>query len=373
MKSYIQKNLPFLSILVIAALIISPLILASDFADFGDFNDFSDFGDFDDFADFGDFNDFSDFGDYQDFSDYGDYNDFTDSGNAEGPYHEPPYQPAADKDDKEQPASDDPFDPIFDPDPEFEIPPFEIPPFVEAYEAVIDLEISSSPNPVQPGNELTYTIKYYNRGNGDARDITITLDADTFAPIQSSKPSASAGNNEWKISQLKSKTGGTITVTTKVKANAENSQTLKSTAHMSYYDPVYGDKKTSATEYTQVKIIGDGQAGPKDETLKIRILSARLPAQSAIGETIMMTISIENKGTEKLTALKIAAVSQELALRTNIGPFDLAKGEETTKTLMLEIPEGTPEGTYYIRFTATSNSQAKHAVHKDIELVSTFE
>ncbi|MBD3303540.1 DUF11 domain-containing protein [Candidatus Woesearchaeota archaeon] len=370
MKKFIQKNLPFLSILIITALFIVPVILATDgWTGFGAADGWTGFGAADGWTGFGAADGWTGFGAADSWTGLSGGTQITDSEEAEQP------------EETEEDEGYGPFDPVFDQDP---IPPTgggEVPPLDDLFEATIDLSLSDSPDPVQPGDELIYTITYYNRGNGDARDISITMDADSYTPIQSSEPSATAGNNEWRIDEVEPNTGGEITVTTKVKNKAEDGQTLFNTVTIDYYDPVYGEKTTHATEETKVKKIsddeeddtGDDTEDEDDETIGIKILSTRFPAQSISGEPVFMSLHIENDGTEDLEDVKIAVVSQDLGIRTSAGPFDLDSKDEVTKTLLLDIPAEAPEGNYYLRFTITSNGQTRRTIYRDIDLVSTLE
>ena len=377
MKKFIEKNLPFLSILIIAALFITPFIVANDFADFGDVNDFSDFGDFSDFADFGDANDFSDFGDANDFSDFGDSEDFSDTGDSSGV---PPAQPGPETPDDEtdDSADDSPFDPILYPDNDHPGLDDDIPPVDEPYEAIIDLEISDNPDPVEAGEEIVYTITYFNRGYWEATDVVIKDIADDNAPLRSADPMPDADRYEWHIGNVPAKTGGTITIRAEVDEDTPDGRVLANTVTAAYFDQVYGNKLASETEYTRVSSEEDKEPIPEppvddDEIIGIKILSTRFPVESVSGESFMMVLRIENDGTDSLEDIKIAVVNQELGLRTSAGPFDLGTGDDITKTLLLDIPEYTPEGNYFLRFTITSNGETRRVVYRDIDVVSTLE
>ncbi|MBW3001672.1 DUF11 domain-containing protein [Candidatus Woesearchaeota archaeon] len=367
MKKFIQKNLPFLSILIIAALFLAPAILATDgWTGFGAVDSWTGFGAVDSWTGIGAVDGWTSFGAADGWTGLSGGTQITDS-------EEETEQP----EETEEDEGYDPFDPVFDQDP---LPPTggtEIPPLDDAFEATIDLSLSDSPDPVQPGDELIYTITYYNRGNGDARDIIITMDADSYTPIQSSEPSATTGNDEWRIEEVEAHTGGEITVTTKVKDKAEDGQTLENTVSIQYYDPVYGIKETSEIEYTQVKEIsedtGDGSDTRDADEIGIKVLSTRFPIQSGIGEPLMISLRIENDGTENLEDVKISVVSQDLGIRTSAGPFDLDSNDDITKTLLMDIPADTPEGNYFLRFTITSNGNTRRTIYRDIDLVSTLE
>ena len=378
MKNLIEKNLPFLSVLIIIALFMIPFIVANDFADFGDMNDFSDIGDIGDFADFGDMNDFSDFGDANDFSDFGDSEDFSDSGDASGV---PPAQPGPELPPQAEgePAGDSPFDPGFVPD--TDIPGHDdIPPVDEPYEAIIDLEIHDNPDPVEPGDELVYTITYFNRGYWEATDVVIKSITDDYAPLRSAEPMPDADRYEWHIGTVPAKSGGTIVIRAEVDEDAQDGQVLANTITAAYFDQVYGNKLASKTEYTRVSITPDDEPIPgpqpplsKKETIGIKILSTRFPFEASAGGELFMAVRIENDGTESLEEVKIMVTNQELGIKTSAGPFDLSRGDELTKTLLLNFPEYAQEGNYYLRFTITSNGEIRRVIYRDVDIVSTIE
>ena len=364
MKSFIQKNLPFLSILIIAALFLVPLIVANDFADLGGLDDFADMDGLDDFSDMDGLDDLPDDG----------------GADASQGYSPEPDQTTGDADkDKDGDSGDgsNPFDGTMNPDDE---PPFyggddDVPPLDELFEATIDISIQDNPDPVRPGNELVYTVTYYNRGYGDARDVVITDSKDSYTNVQSTEPSASTGDHTWNIGEVKSGEGGTITIKTTVKDSAEDGQTLRNTVSINYHDPVYGSKSTSETEETRVSTGTEPTPKPPADKdyIGIKILSTRFPVQTTGGEPLLMRLRIENDGTKRLEDVKIAVVSQDLGIRTSAGPFDLGRGDDVTKTLKLDIPYEAPEGNYFLRFTITSNGETRRVVYRDIDLVSTLE
>ena len=361
MTKFIQKNLPFLSILIIAVLFLAPAILASGWTGFGAVSGWTGFGAVSGWTGFGAVDGWTGFGAADGWTGLAGGTQISDS-------EEGAEQPEETEDDGYSP-----FDPVFDQDPLPPIGGHDIPPLDDAFEATIDISLSDSPDPVQPGDELEYIITYYNRGNGDARDIFITMDADSYTPIQSSEPSATTGNYQWNLEVVESGERGTITITTKVKDKAEDGQTLANTVSIVYYDPVYGIKTTSVIEYTQVKVIGTEEPDDDGKSIGIKILSTRFPIQSATGEPLFLKIRIENDGTENLEDVKIAVVSQDLGIRTSAGPFDLDSKDDVTKTLLLDIPADAPEGNYFLRFTITSNGNTRRVVYRDIDLVATLE
>ncbi len=89
---------------------------------------------------------------------------------------------------------------------------------------------------------------------------------------------------------------------------------------------------------------------------------------SKAGDTLEISMDLENKGDEKLKDVTVSATIQELATRKNIGPFDLGRNDEISKRIFLEIPEDTPEGTYYIRLTF-NNDDMKRIKFREVVII----
>ncbi len=73
------------------------------------------------------------------------------------------------------------------------------------------------------------------------------------------------------------------------------------------------------------------------------------------GDVLPIYFTMKNSGDDKLENIRITAIIAELGARANIGPFDVREGKKTQKQLMLEIPEWTPAGTYYVAIYSSNN------------------
>ncbi|MBN2458426.1 hypothetical protein JXB31_04830, partial [Candidatus Woesearchaeota archaeon] len=85
------------------------------------------------------------------------------------------------------------------------------------------------------------------------------------------------------------------------------------------------------------------------------------------GEEINMRISLKNSGDFDLENVKISVVSLELGERASAGPFDLDRGDEATRSLLLWIPEGVAPGYYPLRITVSSDN-VKRVVYRFITI-----
>ncbi len=107
-----------------------------------------------------------------------------------------------------------------------------------------------------------------------------------------------------------------------------------------------------------------------DEDLSIHLGAIIIPNayDAQAGDTIPVTISFKNNGDKKLENLKAAVVIQDLGIRASVGPLDLPVGRKTSKTMYVQLPEDVQPGTYYVRITIDSGSLHR-AVHRDIEVI----
>ncbi len=89
---------------------------------------------------------------------------------------------------------------------------------------------------------------------------------------------------------------------------------------------------------------------------------------SMAGESVPVTITIQNNGDKKLENVEVTIVVQDLGIRASAGPFDLSVNKKASKTLLVELPADVEPGTYYARISI--NSGSVHRVkHRDIEVI----
>lgn len=109
--------------------------------------------------------------------------------------------------------------------------------------------------------------------------------------------------------------------------------------------------------------------GPSDEEagLSIQITGTRMQDELSPGDQLLLKIYVRNNGNEKLENMKIVLVNQELALRDSMGPMDLRKGERTSKTLLLDFPQGIEPGYYYLRINVHADG-VDRVVYRDVRV-----
>jgi len=83
------------------------------------------------------------------------------------------------------------------------------------------------------------------------------------------------------------------------------------------------------------------------------------------GDDLYAFVNFKNMGFYDMRNVRITAVIQELGIRQRLGPFKLEPDEELAKILITNIPEDTPEGTYYVRFTI-NDDMVRRVIYRDI-------
>ncbi len=109
----------------------------------------------------------------------------------------------------------------------------------------------------------------------------------------------------------------------------------------------------------------------EDDRLSVHIGAIIIPNayDAQAGDVVPVTISFKNNGDEKLENLKAAVAIPDLGVKASVGPMeDLPVGKRVSKTVYIELPEDAKEGMYYARITIDSGSL--HRVkHRDVEVI----
>jgi PKD repeat protein len=96
--------------------------------------------------------------------------------------------------------------------------------------------------------------------------------------------------------------------------------------------------------------------------MHLKVEKIRLPFDESAkaGETALFTLHVNNDGDMDIDNVKITATIDGVPYaRKSVGPFGLDEGDEVTKELVIdipiEIPEGTAEGIYAVKFVITGS------------------
>jgi hypothetical protein len=193
----------------------------------------------------------------------------------------------------------------------------------------------------------------------------------------SATPKPTEGIDRWTFGKVLPQKGGTVKIDMVVRGSAKDGDVITFKANLKYIDSETGKQHdVSATANTRVKITPQPTPQPEpspptkaEQGVSLKILSTRFPLGGIAGSAVPIYMTIENNGDEKLEDTTITVLNQELAIRTSIGPFDLGKGRDASKMLLLRIPENAPEGTHMLRFTVSSNSQIRRVVYRELYVI----
>ena len=119
----------------------------------------------------------------------------------------------------------------------------------------LDISKSDDPDPVEPGQMLTYTIVYSNTGREKATDVEIIETYDEYVDFKRAQPPPLAGTiNIWRIPELLSDTSGTITVVVQVEhdIDIEECAWLSNTAQILSDETVEAISTTITTTVTAI-------------------------------------------------------------------------------------------------------------------------
>ncbi|MBP9019511.1 MAG: DUF11 domain-containing protein, partial [Bacteroidales bacterium] len=156
---------------------------------------------------------------------------------------------------------------------------------------ILNITKTDSPDPVQAGSTLTYTIEYWNSGNADATNVVITETYDSNVTFSSAVPSPDTGNNVWNIGTLSpSLTHSSITITVTVKSPLPNGTVIHNVVSI------------DSSETEPVQATADTTVGSAP-VLNITKTDSPDPVQA--GSTLTYTIEYWNSGNADATNVVI--------------------------------------------------------------------
>jgi uncharacterized repeat protein (TIGR01451 family) len=96
----------------------------------------------------------------------------------------------------------------------------------------LDIHKRDEPDPVAPGEALTYTIVYSNTGREQATNVEVIETFDDYVDFESADPIPDRGDTVWEIPELLPGTSGTIMVVVRVEDDIEESVRLSNTVEI---------------------------------------------------------------------------------------------------------------------------------------------
>ena len=146
---------------------------------------------------------------------------------------------------------------------------------------VLEIEKFDSPDPVQAGGTLNYTIRVNNTGNANATNVNVTETYDPNVSFVSSTPAPTSGNNTWTFPTLNASESKAITITVTVNTPLLNGTVLHNFVNVSCDEGI----KDETWQNTPVG------AAPL-----LTITKSDSPDPVQAGETLNYTILVNNTG-----------------------------------------------------------------------------
>ncbi len=219
-------------------------------------------------------------------------------------------------------------------------------------ECILQLEKTDATDPVQPGQELDYTLTLTNIGDASCTNVVLEeeYDINTTFVSATETPFNSAGT-QWNVGSMVPNDVFTVTITTLVDSEQDNVgicelETLVNTAHRNSTQTIRG----TVTENTAIECPGD----PVYDVYLTKTVNDNSVRK---GENVNFTITVGNEGDTVMTGIVVEdtlpAQLQYVSHATSTGSFDIGTmewvvGDLTpgqTETLDLTVTV-TEDGTY---------------------------
>ncbi len=112
-------------------------------------------------------------------------------------------------------------------------------------------------------------------------------------------------------------------------------------------------------------------ATEEEDRLSVFIGAIIIPDQydAQAGAIVPVTISFKNNGDHELEDVSVAVSIPDMNIRGSGRIEELPIGKRVSKTISLEVPEGVQPGTYYARITIDGSS-VHRIKHRDVEVIS---
>jgi uncharacterized repeat protein (TIGR01451 family) len=156
----------------------------------------------------------------------------------------------------------------------------------------LTLSMTDSPNPVQAGSNLTYTLTYGNNGNANASGVVLTtsVPANTSFVSATGGGAASGGTVTWNLGGLNTGSSASVQLVVKVASPLANGTVINSGA------PVIDCNETSPVSGSAVTTTA--QSAPS-----LSVSVAGTPDPVAAGGTLTYTLSYANNGNANATGV----------------------------------------------------------------------
>ena len=108
---------------------------------------------------------------------------------------------------------------------------------------------------------------------------------------------------------------------------------------------------------------------PVQKVSRERLIFSRIQIDDVVsaGQQMPIRLTLSNDAAKGLDDVKITAQIYDLGLRTSLGPFDLKPHEESSKTMLLELPPDVPPGSYDLELRI-SNDKLKRVTYRTVTI-----
>jgi len=216
----------------------------------------------------------------------------------------------------------------------------------------LDISKSDNPDPVAPGQMLTYTIVYSNTGREKATDVWIVDTFDDYVVFDHADPGPWSGTkNTWRFAEVLTKTAGTITVVVKVAENTDERASLVNYVHITFDELDEEDPYKSPIYVTETTVISpaDGCA--------LKLILPDPDKSVEPDQTALYELLVNNVGhyTGTVTVLTSSVQGWDVLIEPPV-PFSLpAEGSRTVK-VSPAVPQCKLSGTVDVTLITTTLS-----------------
>lgn len=213
----------------------------------------------------------------------------------------------------------------------------------------LNKKLNSPIGTVKPGDEITYTIKFYNEGLGKATNFKITDTLNQYLQFGTATNqylqlgTATNGTYSkrvvtWNIGTIGANSGGSVYLRVKVGTNTPNDTLIDNIATFTW-DTSSGTSSKDTNKVTNRVIT---------EIITLRKVVNIQGDKVKPDDTLIYTISYTNNGSNTLTGVNI--VDQLTSHLTNITPMN--NGQYNKGTITWQIGNINPSGSGYVQFNS---------------------
>jgi uncharacterized repeat protein (TIGR01451 family) len=198
---------------------------------------------------------------------------------------------------------------------------------------ILNLVKTDTPDPVNAGQNLTYTLSYSNTGTLNATNVIITESYDTNTTFVSSVPAPDTGtSNKFTIGSLVAGVSGSITIVVRVSPSVSNGTTITNIATIdsAQTEPLSTTVTTLVTSQPILSIVKD-----------VDKLAARP------NETLTYTITVKNNGTANATGVTL---TDAIPSRATLVSGSITGGGTGIATITWNLGTLTPSQTKAVGF-----------------------